>query len=108
GWGWSVDNLFIQQAPTGIEQETFIANMEVFPNPTTGKLKIQFGLKESTSLSVDILDAKGNSIQRNDGAYLSAGNHEKEIDLSGESTGVYFIKLKTDKGSRISKVILSK
>jgi hypothetical protein len=105
GWGWSIDNLFIQQPPTGVELSEPISDLTVFPNPTGGKSKIQFTLIEDTQITIETLDAKGNSIGSQLPEKLPAGNHEQNIDLTEQATGLYYVRLKSNKKSTTVKLI---
>jgi len=67
----------------------------VFPNPTSGK----FIVKSKGIEKIEILNTKGTQI------YIGK---EKEIDLSQESNGIYFIKVTTDKQTITKKLIIIK
>ena len=78
---------------------TSIANIatekiKIYPNPTKSELKI-----ESNDLlveKVEILDIAGKIILT---------SHETTINISQFSAGIYFVKLKTDKGELTKKII---
>jgi hypothetical protein len=108
GWGWSIDNLYIQLAPVGLETETQLTNFSVFPNPTNGKVKIQFELAEATPVSIEAIDIKGAIIKQFPAEPYQSGHYSKEIDLTNEASGIYLIKLTTSTGKKISKVHLIK
>jgi hypothetical protein len=105
GWGWSIDNLFIQQPPTGVELSEPVRDLTIFPNPTGGKSKIQFTLIEDTQITIETLDAKGNSIGSQLSEKLPAGNHEQNIDLTEQANGLYYIRMKSNKKSTTVKLI---
>jgi hypothetical protein len=106
GWGWSIDNLFIQQTPTGIEQGSPIADFTVYPNPTPDKVKIRYSLKGNSIVGLETTDTNGKTVSSLAFGLVQAGMHETEVDLSAESTGIYFIKLKTSEGDRVSKILI--
>ncbi|MCX8491791.1 MAG: T9SS type A sorting domain-containing protein [Cyclobacteriaceae bacterium] len=105
GWGWSIDNLFIQQAPTGIELTKTVRDITLFPNPTNGKVKLQFMLLEESTVSIETIDAKGSVVGFPLTEKFLEGRHEKEIDLIGQSIGLYYIKVKTRGETKVIKVI---
>ncbi len=105
GWGWSIDNLFIQQAPTGIELIETVRDLTLFPNPTTGKAKLQFMLLEESTVSIETIDAKGSVVGFPLTEKFLEGKHEKEIDLTAQSNGLYYIKVKTRGESKVIKVV---
>lgn len=65
----------------------------VFPNPTSGK----FIVKSKGIGKIEVFNIKGTQI------YFGK---EKEIDLSQESNGIYFIKVITDKQTITKKLII--
>ncbi|HEY4797679.1 MAG TPA: T9SS type A sorting domain-containing protein, partial [Bacteroidia bacterium] len=73
----------------------------IFPNPTTGKFEIRCEKTEAGIL--EIVDMMGEEI------YSSAINSNRsEIDLSKQSGGIYFLRLKTSHGTATKKIILNK
>ncbi len=108
GWGWSIDNLFIQQTPTGIEPTSIVDDFSCYPNPTTGKVTIQYALKESSNVDIYVTGANGKSLFNQALGLTPSGAHEADIDLGQQGTGVYLIKLRTSNGEKIGKVIVKK
>ena len=89
----------------GLEQESIVTQFTVFPNPTSGKVKIQYTLKENSKISVEINDINGKMVTSMTLGEVSSGEHLIESDLSSESAGIYFVKLKTNQGYKILKII---
>ena len=84
------------------EEKVGIENLEVttvkiYPNPTTGKLKIEGG--EVIIESVVIYDVFG-KIQK-----IKNWETENGIDISNLPTGVYFVKICTESGEVVRKVV---
>ncbi len=104
-WGWSVDNIFIQQQPTGIEP-TIIKDFSVYPNPTTGKFTVKYILTEKSPVTLQIADALGKTIYAASQPNSQIGEHETELDLSGQSGGVYFVQLKGIGGTKTIKLLI--
>ena len=76
-----------------------LKNLEIYPNPTLGKLTISSANKINT-LSISNIIGKELLFAK----YFSANT----IDLSSYENGVYFINISTDKGAHIEKIILTK
>jgi hypothetical protein len=78
-------------------------DIEIFPNPTEGKVQILSS--KSDIISILIFDSRGKVIYTDE--YSS--QNRVEIDLSNHSVGVYFVKL-TDSQNSVSmhKIILKK
>ena len=76
-----------------------LKNLEIYPNPTLGKLTISSANKINT-LSISNIIGKELLFAK----YFSANT----IDLSSYENGVYFINISTDKGTHIEKIIITK
>ncbi len=81
------------KATTGISEVSANA-ISIYPNPTDGKLFIESG--DLHMEKVEVLDITGRTVLT---------SHETEINISHLSAGTYFVKLKTDKGGVVKKVI---
>lgn len=73
--------------------ETYKTQSKIFPNPTTGTIRVQLENIEK----VEILNLQGKEIYK---------GKETEIDLSKESKGIYIIRVTTEKGVIVEKVVL--
>jgi hypothetical protein len=82
---------------TGINEESFDNNedlIEFFPNPSSGLIRINaMDIK-----AISIFDINGNLIEE---AYGS-----KEIDLTNQNKGLYFIRIITRNGMVIKKLVI--
>jgi subtilisin-like proprotein convertase family protein len=68
-------------------------NFSIYPNPTSGKLRIDC----FDSVLIKLYDQKANLIKT---------TNKKEIDISEQAKGVYFIQIITNDGSITKKIIL--
>jgi hypothetical protein len=80
-----------------IEKET--NNILIYPNPTTGELRMESG--EWRMENVEIFDISG----RKQSYALTVLRSYCLIDISHLPTGIYFVKIKTETGSQIQKII---
>ena len=102
------DNLFSLGTTTGNIlpniSKVNIDNIEVYPNPTTGKIKI----KAEGIQKIEVMNITGQTIYKS--KYESPKFHtelveETEVDLSNQSVGIYLIKITTDKQIITKKLI---
>jgi hypothetical protein len=72
----------------------------IYPNPTTGKVNIQF-FNAGTTHTIQLINSSGQILdeRRNDSPH-------EIIDLNNVSKGTYFLKVSSVKSSRIDKIIL--
>ena len=68
-------------------------NIEIYPNPTTGEIRIEGKYIEQ----VEVYNLSGVLIQ---------SSNDKELDLTQEAKGIYFVKVTTVNGVATQKLIL--
>ena len=72
--------------------------LTIYPNPTTGQLTIDNG--QLTIDNVEVFDVYGRKV----GAY-PCGRPETTINISELPAGVYFLRIKTEQGEVVKKVV---
>lgn len=87
------------------QKETAVENMQsefcrIWPNPTEGRFYVELG----TAAGMDVLSANGMIVRPL--MELPAGRHE--IDLDGQASGVYFLRLTSSQENRVFKILLQR
>ena len=77
--------------------------MSVYPNPTNGKITIECEEMES----LEIVDVAGKLVYEI-ASSLPPRNDVVEIDISGFSKGIYFVRVTTNDGVGIKRIVLEK
>ena len=88
----------LEVVPVGISENS-ILQIEVYPNPTTGKLKIENG--ELRIENVEIFDIYGKDLTPHTSYLLP----HTSLDLSDLTSGIYFVKIYTESGIVTKKII---
>ncbi len=81
-----------------------VSDLNLFPNPTNGKLWLNFGLNTTTDAILIIRNALGMEISRQVHRNL-LGNSQLEIELSNQPAGLYFLELQVQDGRKNLKVM---
>ena len=85
---------------TNVEDLASGISLNVFPNPTTGYVTINYDLEEPKDIQISILNIMGQEIVRLPQSLnkQSAGNHKQVVDLTSEgiTPGIYLVRLKAD------------
>ena len=97
----AIDVVFI-----GLPETTDGARIQLQPNPVRDQLTIAWDGLSEQALSVDVVNAFGSVVQREQLNGL-APQSSRKIDLSGLSQGVYFIYLSGDRHRSAHKIILN-
>jgi hypothetical protein len=91
----------IEILPLSINKPASVLNMiNLYPNPTTGELRIESG--DLIINRIEVLDIRGNIISLHPFNILSA-NHK--IDISYLNSSIYFVKVITEQGEIVKKVV---
>lgn len=90
----------IEDNTTGIQDFHSQHNLvKVFPNPAKDKIYIKLNTISEAFQSISIIDISGRVL-------LSQKSDNTEIDVSSVNGGLYFVKIKFDKGSIYKKILI--
>ncbi len=78
--------------------------IKIYPNPTTGKVYLSFDGMFEKGFSLEVYDCIGKKVATR--TSFNRDNHLLELDMQGISSGVYFIKIKTDKGILQKRLVI--
>ncbi|MCB0496534.1 MAG: T9SS type A sorting domain-containing protein [Cyclobacteriaceae bacterium] len=108
GWGWSVDNLYIQTEPLGIEKPKELASFSVYPVPSKGDFTIDYQLMLGSGVEVAIMDVSGKLIKSYKLGSKQPGVYRFAFEQYDLKNGTYILKLNTDSGAVSKRVLISK
>lgn len=83
----------------GIE-ETSQLDLSIFPNPARTEFNLNTG-DGSLMRTIDITNINGGLVQR-----LSVNDPSAKVSVSDLASGLYWIRVQTDKGTAVSKIII--
>lgn len=108
-WGWAIDFVNIQMAPTGIEKpNSAIQSISLFPNPADEFIATAFDLKRSTPVSIKIIDQSGRLITLQNLGWKDAGKHIQRMELGNRPEGIYFLVLQAAGETTTLKFVVRK
>ncbi|MBK9390451.1 MAG: T9SS type A sorting domain-containing protein [Bacteroidetes bacterium] len=90
---------------TGIEDTDPFEGVKIYPNPTTGMFTIEMNNNVFGELVIDIITQNGSKIL-NIKFEKTTEHFSSQIDLSGQSKGMYLINLSLDKFRAVRKVLV--
>jgi hypothetical protein len=91
---------FTRSLENGVDEEVSDVDVVIFPNPTTGLVNLNF-IPEDVK-SIVVMDALGNVVN----TIQTNGSNSAQFDLNGMSKGIYFVRLITEKGAEVHRVVL--
>jgi hypothetical protein len=97
----------VQESTTGIaENAASNFNLSVFPNPSSDYLNVKFSLKETSSVTLDLIDISGKKVANLISDNGMNGNINKTFEVSSCSKGVYFVELKINDKTSLQKIVV--
>ena len=98
---------FSVEAPTGIiEAEYSFDKLDIFPNPASNSVNINFTLKEYKSVKLELFDLSGQTIYQNE--FDNIKDQQSNLDLSNLSAGTYVLKFGLPEGNTFRKIIINR
>ena len=78
-----------------------------YPNPTSGSVRLAFDLPEPSTATLNVFDVLGRRVRSVSGrTLLPAGSSRQiEIDATGLSAGVYFVRAEFREGQNVAPVV---
>jgi photosystem II stability/assembly factor-like uncharacterized protein len=107
-WGWALNYVTIQQAPTATENPLLRGeNLALFPNPTSGNFTVEFSLTRATEVRAEVMDLFGRVVASNV-SQKEIGTHQETFNLSNQPQGSYLVVLRTNSGNMVGKISIKR
>lgn len=81
----------------GVKDHEVDKSVALYPNPTNGNVNIN---SNTTIRSIELFDVQGRILQT-----VIEDNNAAQIDLSNKANGLYFIRITTEAGVKVEKLI---
>ena len=104
GLSWATAGQLIAltcQTTTGINDEVLNNSFAIVPNPSNGIFEVSMLEKNTSSVTMEVFDCLGRSIKQQQLQELKT-----VIDLAGYPKGIYFVKLTSEQGTAVKKIII--
>ncbi|MEL6926017.1 MAG: T9SS type A sorting domain-containing protein, partial [Bacteroidota bacterium] len=90
---------------TSVDDPAAFAKLMVFPNPFIDRFNIRYSLGTGTTVSISLLDLQGRTIKQLSPGYLPQGEYEEQIVWPQLAAGVYLLRIATEQGVAVRKVV---
>ena len=102
---WSTLVFWTQPTSIRLEGGSAINNLAIYPNPSRDVFNIRFTSDTKQNLKVRILNVIGGELI-NENLEQFIGEYTKQIDLSNNAKGIYFLEIKLNDNLIVNKLIL--
>lgn len=96
----------VVDACAGVEDLSLVNNISLYPNPSNGMINVSFGTIVSV-VQVEVIDLSGKVVASTQWNNVQNGA-VKQIDLTEQSAGVYFVRFTGNGQTQTEKLILQK
>lgn len=70
-----------------------------YPNPATNSTNVQYAVKNTTEVTIDVMDVTGRTISTSNEGRVAAGEHTATINTSSLPAGTYVYLIRTAEGN---------
>jgi len=89
----------------GIKQIDFASTINMFPNPTSGKVSITLNGNATPDFTISVYNVLGEEVVPV--SEYKAGTTNVEMNVSSLSSGVYMVKIQSNQGSSVKRLTVS-
>lgn len=82
-----------------------LEELSFYPNPSNGQFSLNFQAPEAGTLSVVVRDLQGRTVYEEDATEFN-GIYQNDINISGESAGVYFLTINVNGRTTTKKLVM--
>jgi hypothetical protein len=93
---------------TGVEENAYVSNFNVFPSPVQSQASVEFNLVEANNVVVKVINSVGQVLISDKAGKLGAGNHRYQLDASALANGLYFVELEVGNSVIQRKISVNK
>jgi hypothetical protein len=90
--------------PDNVGRLSAALNISVYPNPCNGEFKLEWKGERARDLDIEILNMNGKLVYRN--AFWNVASVHELIDLAGEPSGMYLLRVRSDDRISIHKLMI--
>jgi hypothetical protein len=90
------------QDPANSVNELPMRNFEVYPNPSTGAITLQFTEQLSGTMNISVVDANGRVVMQHN----AAAANTMHLNLTGLSNGIYWIQVQSEHTHYMKRIAL--
>jgi len=90
------------QAATGLETREFLTGLNLYPNPASDKINIEFELLRNSPLTMEVVDIYGQLIQQEKFS-LTQNSFRYELKVDTWGAGIYYLRFVQESQQQVLK-----
>lgn len=100
-----IDDITLSGSPLGMEDLEQMIGLSIAPNPTSDMTSISLNLVDDSNVTMDVVDVLGRDVKTILARELSNGNHKFDLDMSGFTIGIYYLRIKVGNDLIVKKIV---
>jgi len=101
----STDQVFVTSEPNAVHETSLAGKLNLFPNPTSGWVNLEFSEFEAGDYTIGIYDVTGRLLL-SQSIDLQAAAQTAQLDLNHFPKGTYLVKIGSEKGVMARRVVV--
>jgi uncharacterized protein YjdB len=97
--------VFVGDGVTSIDETSGDYGLRLYPNPATGDVSVRYKLDKTQEISTEVLTMVGSTVKTTTFQSI-AGENQVSLPLDGFSPGIYFVRLRTENGIQVEKLVM--
>jgi len=93
-------------ANIGLTENVATENLNIFPNPATGSINVNYTAKNNSELTARVVDITGRVVMTHSYGKVFVGQSNFKLELSTLKAGIYFVDLRQEGARAVGKVTL--
>lgn len=89
-----------------IANENTLNKLNIYPNPSNGKITIDFKLEEANEVSIEVFDIVGKRVSPSVKKKYLSGMHEIKLNISDKNAGIYFMSIQIGTENYLKKIVI--
>ncbi|CAN5377254.1 hypothetical protein BH10BAC1_BH10BAC1_08740 [soil metagenome] len=102
--GCSTVSAVITINDVGVAENANASLLNLYPNPTTNNVTLEFNLEKASPMKINVMNMNGQIIF-SENINASAGLYKKEISLSENANGIYYLQVITNENVVTKKIV---
>jgi hypothetical protein len=90
---------------SGIDENTSLSGVTIFPNPNNGRFTIQMDVQEEQEMTMEVLSITG-KIVYSEKVHVDKGRFSKTWNLQPLNNQMYYLRMSSERGTVIKKLIV--
>ncbi len=91
----------------GVEEANNVSINRIYPNPASSMASVAFGVKNNSTVKINVYNLIGQSVKSMDFGKVNAGTYEFPIEVSSLKPGVYMVSVTAGTSTQTQKLVVS-